>query len=40
VGPLENQGFMKLKLLKPFFLEKNLQKIGEYDREKLFSIKP
>jgi hypothetical protein len=29
VGPLENQGFMKVKLHKPFFLAKNLQKQNE-----------
>jgi len=26
VGPLENQGFMKISLREPFFLAKNLQK--------------
>jgi hypothetical protein len=29
VGPLENQGFMKIKLRKPFFLAKKLQKLLE-----------
>ena len=28
-GDLDNQGFRKVKLLKPFFLAKNLQKLNE-----------
>jgi hypothetical protein len=35
VGPLENQGFMKVKLRKPFFLAKNLQKLKEMKCNKM-----
>jgi hypothetical protein len=34
VGPLENQGFMKVKLRKPFFLAKNKRKQRIMDEKK------
>jgi hypothetical protein len=37
VGPLENQGFMKVKLRKPFFLAKKLQKLDEKECKKMKS---
>jgi len=38
VGPLQNQGFMKVKLRKPFFLAKILQKIYEKKGSKMKRI--